>query len=174
MLTILPWPWGIIRLAASWLISKAAVRLTDSVASHLSLSVFQHLTQGQTPALLTRTSIEPSRSTHVDTTRIGLTGNGDVGFDELEPTTLGLDQPTGGAVVVGEARDEDVGTRLGQGGAECLAESGVAAGDHRIATRQREPAQLEVADVHRADGTATEQSHRESGVHLGCRERVER
>ena len=60
MLMILPLRWGIMRLAASWLISKAAVRLTATVASHWSRPKSSTSASGQMPALLIRMSTEPS------------------------------------------------------------------------------------------------------------------
>ena len=65
MLMILPLRWGTITLAASKLISNAAVRLTATVASHLSRPNSSTSPSGQMPAELIRMSTDPSRSTHV-------------------------------------------------------------------------------------------------------------
>jgi hypothetical protein len=71
MLMILPLRWGTITLAASWLISNAAVRLTATVASHLSRPKSSTSPSGQMPALLTRMSTVPNASTQDSTTRAG-------------------------------------------------------------------------------------------------------
>ena len=72
MLMILPLRRGTMCLAASWLISNAAVRFTDTVASHGVRPKSSTSASGQIPAELMRTSMEPSRAMHSSTTRFGV------------------------------------------------------------------------------------------------------
>ena len=71
---ILPERCGIMTLAASYAISKAAVRFTATVASHCSRPKSRTQAIGQMPALLTRMSREPSRSTQAATISAGAPG----------------------------------------------------------------------------------------------------
>ncbi len=71
---ILPLFCGIIRFAASKPSSKAAVRLTATVASHCARPNSRTSSIGQMPALLTRMSTPPKRSTQVSMTRAAAPG----------------------------------------------------------------------------------------------------
>lgn len=73
---------------------------------------------------------------------------GDVGGNEAVASSLGLDQRTGHAVVVGDAGHEDIGTALGQRQRECLPEPGVATGDDGVLAGQAEVVHGKVCNGH--------------------------
>ena len=86
----------------------------------------------------------------VDTTLHDLSrspSHGEVSGEDLTTATFGFDQFVGGAVVVGDGRDVQVGAGLRHGDGVRLAEASVAAGDDRLLAREREEVQREVTDV---------------------------
>ena len=99
------------------------------------------------PALLTRMSTEPSRSTQVSIDVPRHARRRDVGLQVLVADALGLDQLARGAVVVHDARHEHVGAALGERQREGLAEAGVAARDDGLLAREREEVHREIPDL---------------------------